>query len=487
MSKGNPWGTVVKVEHEKVEDTSPEVWFQAACQAIDSGDYNKSLNQTRRGRQLDISGQYLFLFDMLDIINYYNLSMPDNALNIKKKYDDQEFISFVYNDNGYSYIEVFHEIWKIDSKHWTDIWYGCLKYLLAQDNFSAIFQYKDDIDRYWLIYHINAHHLEVILKNDNLDMISYLSECSYPFHECRFDNGLNITMKAISVSNTKIAQYIIRMHCNSIGDTSYDGNTALFYAIDKGSIDIVSSLINDGADINWRNSGRETPLIRACGGEAFFYISTKEIINTLIEAGANIHVFDNYHRNVIQCLINNKTIIGAPIDNANYLNSMKTGYLNLIKKLVRLGVDIKTLDASGHDALYDAAIKEKNTSITNILINSGADPNRQYKDGKTLLHIIAQGHHWDSSIREVWRDLIGRANINIQDNNGYTPLMYSVDHKWTFSDELDMARQLVKHGARMDFRGQDGRDVTSIMRSHNIDPRKLYNTESSNFFSKLFS
>lgn len=155
--------------------------------------------------------------------------------------------------------------------------------------------------------------------------------------------------------------------------------------------------------------------------------------------------------------------------------------------MIRYGVDITTFDTFGHDTLYDAAIAVKDVSIINILIDFGANPNRRYKDGKTLLHIIAQGKHWDNSMSEVWRDLLGRVNVNIQDNNGYTALMYSIDHNWTFSDELDMARQLVKHGAGIDFRGEDGRTVKDIMRSHNIDPRKLYNTESSNFFSKLFS
>lgn len=479
MPGKNPWGTVVKVEHEKVEDTSPEVWFQAACESIDSGDYNKSLEQTKRGRQLDVGGQYLFRFDILDIINYYDLSMPNNALNIKGKYNDQEFISFVYSGDGYGYIEVFHEIWKIDSKHWTNIWYGCLTYLLVQNNFSTILQYKDDIDKHWLISNINANHLGTILKNNDLDMIKYLSECSYPFHECRFDNGLNITMKTLTVSSTDVIRYVISMHCNSVNDASYDGNTALFYAIDRGEVDTVLFLIRNGADVNWRNTERETPLIHACGGGFFFCDFTEKIINALLKAGASVDVFDSFHRNIIQCLIRNKHIMASP--------SLNVIYLDLIKKLIRYGVDITTFDTFGHDTLYDAAIAVKDVSIINILIDFGANPNRRYKDGKTLLHIIAQGKHWDNSMSEVWRDLLGRVNVNIQDNNGYTALMYSIDHNWTFSDELDMARQLVKHGAGIDFRGEDGRTVKDIMRSHNIDPRKLYNTESSNFFSKLFS
>jgi ankyrin repeat protein len=479
MPQKNPWGTVVKVEHEKVEDASPDVWLQAACKSIDSGDYNKALEQIAKGRQLDVGGQYLFLFDLLDIINYYNLSMPEKAHRIKNKYSDQDFISFIYNDSGYDIIESFHDLWKIDSKSWTDIWYGCLDYLLSRNDFSAILQYKKDIDNYWFIYHINDHHIEIILKNNNLDMIKYLSECAYPFYRCKFDNGLNITMEAIKVSNIEVIRYIMGLHCNSIKDTSYSGDTALFYAIDRGEIDAVLSLINDGADVNWRNSERETPLIRACKGGAFFCDFTEKVIDALVKSGSNIHVFDNQHRNIIQCLITQKHVIAAP--------ALNTAYLNLINKLLRYGVDITTVDTSGHDALYDAAIEVKNTSILNILINSGANPDRRYQDGKTLLHIIAQGNHWDNSMKEVWRDLMGRANVNIRDNNGYTPLMYSVNHNWTFSDELDMARQLVKHGARTDIVGQDGRTVKNIMRSHNIDPRKLYNNESSNFFSKLFS
>lgn len=473
MSGKNPWGSV-KVEHEKVEDTSPETWFNAARKSIDICDFYKSLEQTKRGRQLDVDGQFSFRFDLLDIINYYDLDEYENARSIKEKHSNREFISLAFSTDELNYIKTFNELLKIDPDYWRDIWYGCIRRFIKLYKFSVVLKYQEDIDKSWVCNNIKLKHIERIVKNSNLRMLMYLNRCGYPLTDCLFDDGKNITMATIAFSSKEMVQYVLKKNYNNLNDTSHNGNTALFYAIERHSPGIVSYLIRKGAEVNLTNMDGVTPLMLACTNLDFPYENSENIIDILIDAGAKVDVFNHLHQNIVQIIINN--------NDTHYSSS-----INIITKLINQGVDITTLDNTGHDALYDAAIWAKNISLVDTLIKFGANVNRRYAGGKTLLHVIANGRHWDSSDTIIWMNIITKMDVNVQDDTGYTPLMYSVDHNWTFSDELYMARQLVKHGAKVNITDKYGRTVKSIMRTHNIDPKKLYNNESSNFFSKLFS
>ena len=467
MTNETPWGNYT-IEHEKVEDDSPDTWLKAARESNQNSNYNQSLQQTKRGRELVESTIYAEEFDFLDISNYYGISAYSQAREIKNKYNDSVFIRhFSENLKG---IQTINHYFHQDSKTWTTVWYGCIQELLEKGNYYIFLQYKNDIDTYWINEHVVSRHIKNILEKNSINMFQFLEDCYYPFHECKFDAGKNITMMAITLADFELVNYIIQKKYNSVDDTAFNGDTCLFFAIDRSFSSAVTALINQGANVNHKNNKAETPLIRICSN-----MSTKEdcnIINQLIKAGADVHVFDAKHRNLVQCVIR-----------GNFLHI--TG--SSIRDLIHAGVDIKSLDIKQHDALYDAALLARNVSAVETLINFGADVNHRYEGNMTILHLIAQKKHWNNDLSSVWHALLYKANLNLQDNVGYTCLMYSVDHNWTFSDELDMARQLVKYGADTNLKSNNGNTVQSIMRSHNIDPQKLYNNKSSNFFTKLFS
>ena len=73
-----------------------------------------------------------------------------------------------------------------------------------------------------------------------------------------------------------------------------------------------------------------------------------------------------------------------------------------------------------------------------------------------------------------------------KDFAGYTPLMYSLKHRWYISDELDMARALIDAGASVNVKSDNGETVDDILSMNNIKRSKLFNKESSNFFMNLF-
>ena len=66
-------------------------------------------------------------------------------------------------------------------------------------------------------------------------------------------------------------------------------------------------------------------------------------------------------------------------------------------------------------------LKNNLKEFTEILLNNGADLNRKYNDGKSLLHLLAE----DDNIIGI-KYLLGKnIEVNVEDNLGKTPLSYT--------------------------------------------------------------
>lgn len=178
----------------------------------------------------------------------------------------------------------------------------------------------------------------------------------------------------------------------------------LFGACTQGKKDIVKKLIDSGVNVNCKNNQGRTPL--------FECTNNYEIFKMLIDAGANINLKDNSNRDIIDQLLksninqipnfseiitliansggnfNNRDICNFVVNNRNMYNQ-EDRLFDAIKVLKELGVDISS-SLNSIDLFYDLSA----INLTKFLIDSGAD-------------------------------------INFQQNNGYTPLMWSVIYNST--------------------------------------------------------
>lgn len=175
-------------------------------------------------------------------------------------------------------------------------------------------------------------------------------------------------------------------------------DTQLITAIKSKDIARVKRLIDNGADVNLRDSGMDTPLIAAVK------ISSIDIVEQLLTGGANLDLQDSKGRTPL--------IVLADCRDRDYA------------------------DKDRDDA--------DDMSIAQYLVRSGANFYKRDDAGRTPL--IAAANNWDEEL--IWLLTKYGANVNDVDDNGNTPLSIAVTNKnYDITDSL-----LDGYGANPDIR-----------------------------------
>lgn len=123
-----------------------------------------------------------------------------------------------------------------------------------------------------------------------------------------------------------IVQIFLKKGGIDINKRDQEGNTALYYACQKGYRDIVALLLDNDADASCINNRSESPLHAAARS------GNKEILGKLLQKGVDINVTDNEGRTPLICLLDNKRTDAALF-------------------LMDQGADTEVADASGHKAI----------------------------------------------------------------------------------------------------------------------------------------
>ena len=212
-------------------------------------------------------------------------------------------------------------------------------------------------------------------------------------------------------------------------DVNYEdsyGKTPLSNAVINGNADMVSLLLENGADIECKSKykGGLTPLQRA------FTKGNKEIIKLLIEKGANVNVYckdkpllhtaiENDDKSLVELLIEN----GA---NTEYKDkklysplffAADNGKTDMILLLLEKGADIECKGRYESTPLFVAVCNE-NLELVSLLLEKGADIECENEDGLTPLSVAATNGDLDM----VSFLLEEGANIEHEEKNGMTPL-----------------------------------------------------------------
>lgn len=209
------------------------------------------------------------------------------------------------------------------------------------------------------------------------------------------------------------------------------------------------------------------------------------------------------------CLFNGAS--ASTIDDV-LLSAVNTNNLDLAKNAISQGANVNYLQPNGHTPL-SLAVKKKNAVMTGILLASGADPNQRMetisytdtpliiaavnddlkiaqmliqngadvnmrrekrdngvaqvtysKDGSTpLIFAIEKDSIENPSLSMVQLLIAQGADVNLQNEQGYTPLMASVAHKWGKESKIvrcQIAKALLQGGA--DPAAKDKRNKTAL-------------------------
>ncbi len=238
-------------------------------------------------------------------------------------------------------------------------------------------------------------------------------------------------VRAVKISDEDRVRTL--MYANvDVNEKNYAGITPLTIAAEKGNMNIIKMLVEDGkAQINDPSSYGVTPLIAAAAA------GNAEVVDYLVTKGADVTAKDDLGKTAL--------IYASGADNPQLI----TNLIKLDKNAVNLP------DNSGNTPLIYAAQKGLNDNIK-VLLNNGAKAN--YRNPATGLSAIAaaaaEGH--TDTIRLLART--GKADVNISDLSGRTPIFYAVEQ-----DQPESLRTLFSLGA--DVNAQDNNGVTALMRA----------------------
>ena len=162
--------------------------------------------------------------------------------------------------------------------------------------------------------------------------------------------------------------------------------------------------------------------------------------------------------------------------------AIDSGLTNAVKSLLKNGANpngVVNADRSQWETALSHAIVRGRAQIVVLLLSSGARPNDQSPDGSTPLILAAgfRGQGWGQPGRTPEHDKIvsmlceAKANLNAQDNDGYTPLGRSLQ-----SGNLEAAKILVASGADRNFGKEKGLDAFTLA-STDGDKREAIRTD----------
>jgi ankyrin repeat protein len=168
----------------------------------------------------------------------------------------------------------------------------------------------------------------------------------------------------------------------------------------------------------------------------------------------------NWNFGLLDIIVNDEVFLNRHIDTQDKYGETALMYASysqkkeIVKKLIDFGANVNHKDKQGCTALLDASGRS-NTEIIEILINAGADVNHQNKYG-TILMAALKGHN--NSSEEIAKILLAAgadATINAQNISGFTALMYAVE----YSEEI--VKTLLAAGANVNL--QDVNGNTALM------------------------
>ena len=161
------------------------------------------------------------------------------------------------------------------------------------------------------------------------------------------------------------------------------------------SVEEVTRLIQEGANVNAKGMGRSTPLMFAASCN-----KNPDVLRLLVEKGANVNAIDRRRMAPLNCAAANSNIEilrvlvenGANVNSANMRGMtplIEAAFINpkpdFLQVLLKHGANVNAVDKDGKTALISAAARNPNPVVLQTLLDSGADVAVKDKEGKTAL------------------------------------------------------------------------------------------------------
>ncbi|KAL2007038.1 hypothetical protein VTN00DRAFT_8476 [Thermoascus crustaceus] len=229
-----------------------------------------------------------------------------------------------------------------------------------------------------------------------------------------------------------------------------------------GHEDIVKSLLEKGADINFISERHVTAITAAAS------YGHKDIVNMLLDSGADPNSMGAHLNALIAAALKgHKDIVKILLESGAYVNcttgystaltaAVAKGHKDIVNMLLHSGADVNILLDYGAyvnirgeyaDTALAAAALKGHKDVVNTLIRSGADPNIFNNSNGTTALIQAASHGYEEIV-----------TILLKASHGYKNIVKGVD---TISEYEDALTKSVTHGHE---------DVVRILLDTGADP-----------------
>jgi uncharacterized protein len=208
---------------------------------------------------------------------------------------------------------------------------------------------------------------------------------------------------------------------------SGDGSTPLLWAAHRGQIEIARALVAAKASVDAANDYGITPLLQASR------TGDSAMVDLLLRAGANPSK-------------------AHPEGETPLLAASRTGSVPTVRHLIARDVDVNAAEGFQQTTPLMWAAAEGHRDVVALLLEAGADPNRQGRvtslsarhnadhptGGFTALMFAAR-----NGDEQLVRTLVARgANINLKNGDGASATMAAI-----YNDRFDVAAALIELGA----------------------------------------
>ncbi|MBA4417418.1 MAG: hypothetical protein C0392_05870 [Syntrophus sp. (in: bacteria)] len=246
---------------------------------------------------------------------------------------------------------------------------------------------------------------------------------------------------AAKYGNLEIVTMLVEHGAEIDGGRENTGRTPLMEASGQGHVEVVKYLISKGADVNAGNSG-VTPLLEACRNVLIPYGpqgDKKKTIDVLLEKGAEVNVQDESWMKTGRTPLMYAVLQGDAV---------------LVQTLLSKGARLDLKNKDGDTAL-SLAKKEGLEYIAQLLEKAGKGRNESSRPASPSLHPLLNAAK-EGNYGKVNTLLSEGADVNVRAPSGSAPLMYGAD-----SNRLDIVRLLLDKGA--DVNAKNGTNNTALI------------------------